>query len=344
MSQFALQSFASVILRTPWGQAELCIAKLCNGRPYGSLNVIWLWSITQQYRVLCVAICLLACSRYIADCVQSRVAPSSIFESPGFQLDYIALDSMHCGDLGVFQDAIGGLLWLEIDNKSWHRSHAIGVAWLNLQLKDFYRANPGLSAINLTVSMLQGQKRSYPTLKSKAAECRHLAAFGVVVAHWHAAGKGARLPFSFRSPRLAPFSGEYRGLIVAMATSLQEYHESCQAEPFQAADCQRSMQGFLEALTSLRSLMRRGLEAADHFRQPFPFRPKGHMLQHLVNEQILRWGSPKTFWCYGDEDFVGVIKRIAMQTKHPKSMEAILLQKYRLFAAIHALRLAAAHP
>ena len=39
------------------------------------------------------------------ECVQARIAPSSIFECPGFDLAYIALDSMHCGDLGVFQDA-----------------------------------------------------------------------------------------------------------------------------------------------------------------------------------------------------------------------------------------------
>lgn len=289
--------------------------------------------------------CLLARSRYMADCILSRRAPSSIFESPGFELEYVALDSMHCGDLGVFQDALGGLLWVEIDNKQWHRSQSVGVEWVNRQLKDYYRANPGLSALNLTVSMLKGAAGSFPTLKCKAAECRHLAPFAVVLARWHAVGKGARAPLTFRNPRLLPYSDEYRGLAVAMATDLNGFHESCQAEPFQAAECQRRMQGFLEALTSLRALMRRGLAADLQAAQPFALRPKGHMLQHLANEQILRWGSPKTFWCYSDEDFVGVIKRIALQTRHPKSMEAILLQKYRLFAAIHALMLAGAeHP
>ena len=189
--------------------------------------------------------------------------------------------------------------------------------------------------------MLKGKVGSYPTLKCKAAECRHLTGFAAVLAQWHAHGSGARAPFSFSNPRLAPFSAEYRGLVVAMTSSLQEYHESCQAEPFVAADCQSSMQAFIEALSSLRILMRRGLAAPLHAAQPFPLRPKGHMLDHLVNDKVPLWGSPKGFWCYGDEDFVGVIKRIAMQTKHPKTMEQILLQKYRIFAGIHALRLAA---
>ena len=300
-------------------------------------------SRTRQGLLIWPGVCA-ACYRYLADCVIARQAPSNIFMSPGFELGYIALDSMHCGDLGVFQDAVGGLLWLEISNKGFHRSHAQGVTFLNEQLKDFYRAHPHLCAINLTVNMLKGQAGSYPTLKCKAAECRHLAAFAVVLAHWHARGMGVRPPFAFRNARLAPFSAEYRGLVVDMTTRLFAYHTCCEVEPFIAAQCQANMQGFLEALTSLRALMRRGLDGALQSAQPFPLRPKGHMLQHLVNEHISRWGSPRLFWCYGDEDFVGVIKRIALQTKHPKSMEAILLQKYRLFAALHALRLVAAHP
>ena len=150
----------------------------------------------------------------------------------------------------------------------------------------------------------------------------------------------AEPPFELREERLRPYSAEYRGLIVLMAASMHRYHEVCSAEPFVIADCQASMHVFIQALTELRALFRRHLPAHLHFAQPFPFRPKGHMLLHLVNEKVLLWGSPKNFWCYGDEDFVGLIKRIAVQTKHPKTMEQVLLQKYRIFAGLHALALA----
>ena len=35
------------------------------------------------------------------------------------------------------------------------------------------------------------------------------------------------------------------------------------------------------------------------------------MLQHVVEDQLDLWGSPRLFWCYCDENFIGVIKNIA---------------------------------
>ena len=161
-----------------------------------------------------------------------KKAPIALFESPGFVLEYIALDSMHCGDLGVFQDAIGGLFFMEMANKDWHGSYAAGVAYLSEQLRLYYRAHTGLSQIHLTNNMVKGKDGGYPSLKSKAAECRHLAGFAVVLAQKHAAGADGRAPFQFRPGRLGAFSADYRRLIVQMATQLHRYHESCMAEPF----------------------------------------------------------------------------------------------------------------
>ena len=111
--------------------------------------------------------------------------PSSIFSCPGFRFEYIAVDVMHCGDLGCFQDFIGGVMHVEMSHKPFHRSQQAGVDWLNQQLEGFYSANRGLSQLHLTVGMLK-PKDSWPSLKSKAAECRHLAKFALVLAHRHA--------------------------------------------------------------------------------------------------------------------------------------------------------------
>ena len=107
----------------------------------------------------------------------------------------VSLDSIHCGDRGVCQDAIGGLFFIEMANKDWHRSYAAGIAYLSEQLRLYYRAHPGLSQIHLTVNMVKGKDGSYPTLKSKAAECRHLAGFAVVLSQRHANGAAGRAPF-----------------------------------------------------------------------------------------------------------------------------------------------------
>ena len=56
-------------------------------------------------------------------------------------------------------------------------------------------------------------------------------------------------------------------------------------------------------------------------------------------QKVPLYGTPRLFWCYADEDFVGLIKRIAMQTKNRRTLEKTLLAKYRLFASLHALAL-----
>jgi hypothetical protein len=58
-----------------------------------------------------------------------------------------------------------------------------------------------------------------------------------------------------------------------------------------------------------------------------------------VREKIILYGSPRHFWCYGDEDFVGLVKRICSQTRHPRTMEARILSKYKLLCALHAYAL-----
>ena len=241
---------------------------------------------------------------------------------------------MHAGDLGIFQDAVGSLLFLEISNKAWHRSFAAGLVWLNGQLREYYRAHPGLSQLQLTYGMLRPRDTAYPTLRCKAAACRHLADFVLTLAQKHLTKQ-----FTFTEERLAPHSARYRELAVSTAEGLSDYHESCTAEPLVESTCQNSMHKFMNSIMELRLLFRTGLPAHPHDSQPFNYRPKGHMMGHIVNEKIQLWGSPRNFWCYADEDFVGLVKRIAVMTKHPRSLENVLLQKYRLYAALHAYAL-----
>ena len=52
---------------------------------------------------------------------------SSIFQSPGMRFEYAAGDSMHAGDLGPFQDAIGSLFWMHVTCKRLYRNKAAGL-------------------------------------------------------------------------------------------------------------------------------------------------------------------------------------------------------------------------
>ena len=64
--------------------------------------------------------------------------PSTIFGSPGFRLEFLAVDSMHAGDLGSFQDSMGSLFWVEITNRGLYRNKAEGLKALNAELQFYY--------------------------------------------------------------------------------------------------------------------------------------------------------------------------------------------------------------
>ena len=73
--------------------------------------------------------------QYITACAVEGQSPSTILRSPGARMDYLAVDSMHAADLGCFQDALGSLFYLEIDNKQLHRNRGLGMVSLNAVLK-----------------------------------------------------------------------------------------------------------------------------------------------------------------------------------------------------------------
>jgi hypothetical protein len=263
------------------------------------------------------------------ECARQMQSPSALFLSPGFLFEYVIVDSMHCIDLGCFADAIGGIMYIELSSKLLHPSFAAGIKWINEQLVAFYKVNPGLSQLELTLSMIKPSDGSHPTLKSKAAACRHLADFAFFLARRH-----DRLAIVLDGHR-QPYSADYRRCALQMTEAMVEYHNCCSRIPFVADTVRTSLAAFVQGYDQLRLLFRRGLPAEAHHSQVFGPRPKLHLVEHMYAKCLL-FGSPRQFWCYGDEDFVGLIKRIAMQTRHPRSIEWVLLCKYRLYAALHS--------
>ena len=62
-------------------------------------------------------------------------------------------------------------------------------------------------------------------------------------------------------------------------------------DAFDAGECKRAMYQFMGGFASLHYLFATGLPAADAASQPYHPRPKLHMLQHLVEEQLRLWGQ-----------------------------------------------------
>ena len=59
----------------------------------------------------------------------------------------------------------------------------------------------------------------------------------------------------------------------------------------------------------------------------------------MVDLQLDIFESPASFHCFGDEDFVGSIKKVAQRSKHPHTLEQRVAEKCRLLAGIDAYML-----
>ena len=97
----------------------------------------------------------------------------------------------------------------------------------------------------------------YPVLKSKAAQCRHLADFGHALALKHRHGSGDRAPFRLRARhRLAARTDEHLDRLVTMMGGMSAYCKSLHADPFNADACKEAMYAYLKSLAALRRTWR----------------------------------------------------------------------------------------
>ena len=69
--------------------------------------------------------------------------------------------------------------------------------------------------------------------------------------------------------------------------------------------------------------------SSQHAPNAWKLTPKFHLLLHLVEIQIPRWGNPRFFWCYADEDLIGQVIDAASSC-HPSTMAAVALYKCSL--------------
>jgi hypothetical protein len=227
-----------------------------------------------------------------------------------------------------------------VTNKVVHRNNAQGLASLNRDIDVFYAANADRrlsKATPLVMTQLMARDPGYPYLKAKAAQTRHLTEFALVLALRHRHGDANHAPFVFRGGnRMAGHQLAHLDAMVAMFTGLSRYHASCAALPFDEVVCKQSLYTFLQSFKILHDLWRLGVPEEEHKPLPFHTRVKAHLLQHLVEDKIGLWGSPAEFWCYRDEDYIGVVKSLANKTKHPKTIEIRILEKMMIWTKISA--------
>ena len=165
-SDLAIPPAAMLQVRGDWEWLTQCFRL----RSFNSDNFCWMCQATLSQGERCFhnfsaeaphRDTLISHEDYLAGCAQEAVQPSNLFKCPGVLLEHLCVDSMHAGDLGTFQDAIGSLFWIEISHKPWHRNQRTGLLRLNADLKRYYAANKDLklsSIYPIVLSQIKGDQ------------------------------------------------------------------------------------------------------------------------------------------------------------------------------------------
>ncbi len=119
---------------------------------------------------------------------------------------------------------------------------------------------------------------------------------------------------------------------------MSHFYGSLEVDPWSAASSKRCGQAFLESYGKLHDELR---EQAPADQRParkgqlcWPIKPKHHLFQHLVEQQLEELGNPRAYWTYVDESLMGAIAMMAAATPDPRSVAQQVLEKLVLCEAI----------
>ena len=107
----------------------------------------------------------------------------NLFSSPGFRNSCIKHDWLHCVDLGVGADCLGGTFQYLVDSYFEGPSKKARCLALFKEIQEYYKETnaesrlPTLTPGMLTKGNKKSNKKSWPKLRAKAGEARALISF-----------------------------------------------------------------------------------------------------------------------------------------------------------------------
>ena len=219
---------------------------------------------------------------HFAQAMQKNIPISSLFSSPGLDLDSFQIDWLHAVDLGVACDFFGNLMWYIMPQMPGKKlEDRCSAMFRNILV--FYRTAPAGNRLDtLTLGMLRkkskkSSKMSSPKLRASAGEARALVPWGQEIAEKMLDAKNA-------------------------AKCLNHCYSFLSRETFDQDQLAQQCRQFCILYASL----------AEHFSNAgekfWVFKPKFHMFQELCEFQ---GGNPSLHWTYRDEDFGGTVAHTA---------------------------------
>ena len=202
----------------------------------------------------------------------------------------IMIDVLHCLDLGVSQSLLGMLFWeFWLSSLSEGSNRAKKTEHLWRLIKQYYaKMQPPTRISALTVEMIK-QPSKGPRFRGKGAETRHMVPFSVDLSQ-------------MMSENVGGTSAHYNQLI-DLCRHLVAFYMTFGMQPYDVKAASRHARSFC--------LLYASFNAKTDDPLFWRIKPKFHLFIHLAEMQCFESGDPSRFWCYKDEDFVGIIAQYA---------------------------------
>ena len=244
---------------------------------------------------------------YLSFLESSGAEPSGLFGIRGLRVEMIMGDVLHAVDLGVAAHVAGNILF-ELLPK-FGRNQEEQVKQLQLAMQEYYKNSKVASRMDgrLTLDRLR-TKGQWPKLKAKAAAVRNLIPFVAALARQHNSGS------------------DHDRRRLEIANDLNLFYDILRSEgQILSRHGAETLRRIGESLP--RAYAHLAAEAVGMNKKGWKLVPKFHLFQHILLSQARRFGNPKTYWTYADEDMVGQMVEVG-QSCHSSTMPATALFKW----------------
>ena len=242
--------------------------------------------------------------------LQNGKTISPLFSCPGFTSDLVAIDWLHCVDLGVCADFLGNLFSMMVKKQAGRTKDEKLIAFYKKIQK--YYAEEGVTdrLDDLTWLMIQKKGSKSPKLRASASEARKL------------------VPFARQEAARCLSTGSEEETTALQAAIHLEKCYNCLSD-FQSATLQTESTGFL--------LLYKALEqnANSVGKCAWKIKPKFHIWQELC----MMDSNPVSHWVYRDEDFGGYVAQVARRRGGKPTVRACGEQVLNKFRCKHTLEL-----
>jgi hypothetical protein len=243
--------------------------------------------------------------QFLARMIEQGDVVSPIFSCPGFHTGCVAIDWLHCCDLGVAQDFLGNLFTMLLAFQP-GTNQTQRVSQLFLKIQKYYKDEHIQDKLdNLTELMIRKKASSSPKLRSKAAEARYLIKFAYLE---------ATATLSDNDPM--------QQAAKQCAYHLHTCYENLSKSKFNADALKRESIRFCLLYGALEE------QALANGEKTWRVKPKFHMWQELCSMGI----NPTANWVYRDEDFGGYLAASSRKKGGPHSVKSTgesTLNKFR---------------